>query len=573
MSIASQEGTSTTKTVGTRFVLPWLVGSLGAYFLTSYFSNFYPLSYQFVLLSLFFQLFCGMAAFLFFSDNLQTSQAEKHNDPLSILTLLLAFALSVSAVVISWQFPGLFQRRILFMDSSRLPAFLLLSLVSLGILAVLLKRMARSGFPEHLKQTRLFKLTQENLPGLLLALFFLGTYLVFAESINFPGFRTLDQFFDTDISEWLARLTSTTLQDVSIVRPVHPAVLLFLRPPVWFLSILVNGDRLQAVFLMNALAGALCVMLTWLIVKRASGNTTFSLIMASILGVSSSHLLLSSMLETYIYSAMALLFFTFLIQDERTSLKFTVPAGIVVFGITVTNLIQTCLLYFFNHPRIKVIVKYILIVVFITAALNLLQVWMYPNARSLFQPANLAREQYYIWNPFEFSWRTMGRFSLIARAIPLYGIVAPTPFILKEELGVEFPNFRTYQILLGEFHVAGYRGLADVTVKFWIVILGIAGILFILNLLRSPKQALLPLSLLLCLGFSFTLHLVYGDDPMLYSPNWVYALVLFVALALQRWADQRWLQFVMIAFLILLMNTNMRLIYQIMEVSAPYFGK
>jgi hypothetical protein len=167
----------------------------------------------------------------------------------------------------------------------------------------------------------------------------------------------------------------------------------------------------------------------------------------------------------------------------------------------------------------------------------------------------------------------MGRFSLIARAIPLYGVVAPTPFVLKEELAVEYPNFRTYQILLGEFHVAPYRGLGDITVKFWIMILAVAGILFVLNVFRSPKQVVFPLSLALCLGFSFLLHLVYGDDPMLYSPNWVYALILFVALMLQRWADRRWLQVFLILFLALLINTNLRLIYQILDVSWPYFGK
>jgi len=573
MSIATEESIPTKKSVKTRVFPAWLAGSVAAYFLTSFFSNFHPLFYQFIVLSLLFQLLCGTAVFLFLNETLEKSKAGRQIDPLAVLTLLVALGLSVAAALISWQFPGLFQRRILFMDSSRLPLFALLSLLSLGASIVLLKRLERNGSLERFKQTRFFKFTQQNLPGLLLAIFFLMTYLIFAESINFPGFRTLDQFFDTDISEWLTRLTTTTLQGASPVRAVHPAVLLFLRPLVWFLSLFLNGERLQAVFLMNALAGAVCVMLTWLIVKRASGNTVYALTMAAILGTSSSHLLLSSMLETYIYSALALLFFTFLIQNEHTSLKFTVPAGIVVFGITVTNLIQTCILYFFNFPRIKVLIKYILIVVIVTAGLNLLQVRAYPNARSLFQPANLEREQYYLWNPFDFSWRTIGRFSLIARAIPLYGIVAPTPFVLKEELGVEFPNFRTYQILLGEFHVAGYRGAADVTIKFWMVILAVAGILFLLDVFRSPKQVSFALSLLLCLGFSFSLHLVYGDDPVLYSPNWVYALVLFVALMLQRWADRRWLQFPLIVFLVMLMNANLGLIRQIMEVSAPYFGK
>ncbi|MGE5775000.1 MAG: hypothetical protein ACM33V_02205, partial [Chloroflexota bacterium] len=474
---------------------------------------------------------------------------------------------------ISWQFPGLFQRNILFMDPSRLPIFVLFALISLGIFSLLLKATDWNALLERFEQTRFFKFTQENLPGLLLAVFFFATYLIFAESINFPGFRTLDQFFDTDISEWLARLTVPTLQDASTVRAVHPAILIFLRSPVWLLSIFLNGDRLQAVFAMNALAGALCVLLAWLIVKRASGNSAYALIMASLLGASSAHLLLSSMLESYIYSALALLLFTFLIQDQQPSLKFTVPAGILVFGITITNFIQTCILYFFNHPRIKVIVKYVLIVTVAVAVLNLAQTQMYPKARSVFRPANYEREGYYIWNPLDLSWRTLGRFSLVARAVPLYGIVAPTPFLLTEELGVDVPNFRTYYTFLKEFHVAGYRGLADLTVKFWIVILAATGILFILSAFKSPKQALFPLSLLLCVGFSFCLHVVYGDDPMLYAPNWTYALVLFVALTLQRWADRRWLQLALLVFLVMLASTNLGLIQQIMQVSAPFYGK
>ncbi|HLO13645.1 MAG TPA: hypothetical protein VK206_02375 [Anaerolineales bacterium] len=206
------------------------------------------------------------------------------------------------------------------------------------------------------------------------------------------------------------------------------------------------------------------------------------------------------------------------------------------------------------------------------AILNVLQVWLYPNAQSLFLPANLLHEQQYVFNPFDFSWRAIGRSILTVRAILLYGIVAPTPFILTKEIGMDVPNFRTYQILLGEFHVASYHGLADVTVKFWIMILATAGILFILNLVKLPKQELFPLGLIVCLGFSLMLHLVYGDDPMLYSPNWVYALVLFVGLALEKWSNHRWLQISLIIFLVMLMATNLGLIYQIMEVSAPFYG-
>jgi len=260
------------------------------------------------------------------------------------------------------------------------------------------------------------------------------------------------------------------------------------------------------------------------------------------------------------------------VHSENISLKFTVPAGVLVFGITVSNIIQTCILYFLKYPRIKVIVKYVLLVVFITLMLNILQVWIYPNAKPVFVPANLLIEQRYGFG-LGSSWRAMGRFSLIVRAILLYGIVAPRPFILIKELGANFPNFRTFQITIGEFHVAGYTGLADITIRFWMIILIAAGILFIWNILKSPKQVLFSMGLVLCLGFSLVLHTVYGDDPLLYSPNWVYALVLFVALSLQKWADHKWLQITMIVFLGLMMTVNLNLIHQIMSVALPFYGK
>ncbi|RPJ17606.1 MAG: hypothetical protein EHM33_32870, partial [Chloroflexi bacterium] len=112
MSIASQ------KSIVTRFALSWLLGSVCAYFFVSYFSNFYSLPYQFILLSLLFQLLVGTAVFLFFDETLHAPQVEKHSEPLAILTLFIALTLSISAATIGWQFPGLFHRRILFMDSA-----------------------------------------------------------------------------------------------------------------------------------------------------------------------------------------------------------------------------------------------------------------------------------------------------------------------------------------------------------------------------------------------------------------------------------------------------------------------
>ena len=573
MNTTAQNNTLTLKLSIARFIPSGLAIALVGYFLASFFSNFYPFTYQFIFLNLLFQWIGWLVTFPFVSDAFQHERVEWRNHWIAILVLCLSFFLTVSAILVSWQFPDLFDQKLFFMDPARIPLFVFLTILSTGNIFIFRKLSFSIGILESLKENRVLLFVWENVPGILLATFFLATYLIFAESINFPGFRTLDQFFDLDISDWLARFAQVIPQNVSMVRAVHPAVLLFLRPWVWFFALFLHQDRLQAMFLMNAIAGAGCVFLTWVIMRRASGNAAYSLLFASILGASSAHLLLSSMLETYIYSALALLFFFFILQNENTSLKFTVPAGVLVFGITITNILQTCILYFMKAPRIKVLIKYILLVLVVTALLNMVQVWRYPdNAKSLLVASNLMNEQKYGVDIFSVSWRGLGRFNLMARAILLYGIAAPKPFILTKELGMIVPNFRTFQITGGEFHVAGYTGLADVTIKFWMLILVISGVLFILDLFKSPKQQMLSMGLLFCLGFNFSLHLLYGDDPLLYSPNWVYALVLFVAFALQKWADRKWLQLALTLFLVLQMSSNLMLIHQIMKASAPFYG-
>jgi len=191
----------------------------------------------------------------------------------------------------------------------------------------------------------------------------------------------------------------------------------------------------------------------------------------------------------------------------------------------------------------------------------------------LYDPANIVFEKRYQYDLFRTPWRLRGRVNLISRATLLYGVVAPSPYILMEELGASVPSFRTFQIAANELHVAGYKGFPDVTVKLWLAIIGLATILFTINFIRSPKEMLFPLSLILCLIFNFGLHIIYGDDPMLYSPNWVYALVLFVSLSLGKLADNKWLQLGLTIFLGMIIYTNLGLIQQIMEVSLPYYGK
>ena len=550
----------------------WLTGICIAYFLVGYFSNFYTSLYSFILLCLVFQVISGSLSHILLVDaqsNIKFNWRERWT---TWLFFGLTAAMAIKAVSIVWQFPDLFDRRILFMDGSRLGIFLFLLMPSFLGSIFIARRLDRSNYRDRLQKAPVWIFIQRNLAGIVLSIFFLFIYLLFANTINFPGYDTVDRYFDTDISEWLSRLAYVTPEQF-MARAVHPAVLLFLRPLVEFISFFLHGDKFQAVFLLNALTGASCVFLAWLITRHITENTTFSLIMAFLLGMGTPHLLLGSMIETYIYSAFALLLFVYLMQSNKTDLKYTIPAGVLVFGITVTNLIQTCILYVFKAPRVKVIVKYVAAVLAITLILNVLQAQIYQYVKVLYNPADLLFEQKYGLNFLDKDWARVGRFLLMVRAILLYAVVAPKPFILTTEIGSATPTFSVFKVTIGEFHVAGYTGLADLTAKLWMVIFFAACILFVWKLFKSPGKMRLPLALVVCMGFNLLLHTFWGDDPMLYSPDWAYALVLFVAYSFQDWVNNKWVQVAFILFLGLMTITNLDLIHQIMQVSQPFFGK
>ena len=539
-----------------RRVLPaFFIGGAAAFFITSFLINFYSGPISFIFLTLLSTSLCATTTYWIF---FRAPSAPRNWT--SALALIPASYLALSGFALLSNFPTLFDSRLLFMDSSRIPLFIIAAICALPLTWLLVRR-------------ELGRCNATSLHGLLLAGIFFITYFLFAATVNFPGHYTLDQYFDIDISAWLARLQAASAANITdVVRAVHPAVLLFLRPAVWFVSLFLNGDRLHAVFIVHALAASACVFLAWKIILRASGNNAYAILMASLLGVSASHLVLGSMIETYIYSALAVLFFVSLLQNESPSLKSLVPAGVLVFGITITNLAQTAILFFVTQPRrIVNIIQYGLLVVTIGLVLNLIQVALFPAAQPL-TLTNIRAEQGYQFDAQESPWRTRGRAVLTVRAVALYGIVAPEPFILTKELGVDFPNFRTFEITKGEFHVAGYSGLGDLLAKVWMLILAASLALFAWDWFKGRRNTF-SLGLLLCVGFNLALHLVYGDDPMLYSPDWVYALVLFVAFALQRFAAQKWFLAALSIFLIALITNNLYLLEQIMQASAPFYGK
>ena len=80
-------------------------------------------------------------------------------------------------------------------------------------------------------------------------------------------------------------------------------------------------------------------------------------------------------------------------------------------------------------------------------------------------------------------------------------------------------------------------------------------------------QAALAVNLL----FNFILHMNYGDDPILYSPDWTYALVLFFGISFESLGENKWLQVLLFVFAAALLFHNLELFGKVLEAISPFF--
>jgi hypothetical protein len=160
------------------------LGILPAYFLTTYFSTIYNGFVSFLLIGLLFQILCGILIRVFLSENPPKTDWRDHRA--SILTLITTAALPLSAAVISWQFPSLFDQRLLIMDASRLPVFLGLLVISTPLSLWGNYILGRSGFFHTIETAGPIRFLQKNRAGIVAALLFFLTYFILRKRLIFP---------------------------------------------------------------------------------------------------------------------------------------------------------------------------------------------------------------------------------------------------------------------------------------------------------------------------------------------------------------------------------------------------
>ncbi|MBL8098242.1 MAG: hypothetical protein JNK81_03625 [Anaerolineales bacterium] len=473
---------------------------------------------------------------------------EKNKTEFTLTVLLFAVLIvwALSLFQLANQFPSLFE--------AQAKTFVIGQWVLLSIVILVFFFLRKQS--EKLQ----IKFIEENWSGLLLACIFFSIYFLFVSIFNQPEFDVDDIFFDSDAFLWRRRFATELVRDYYF-RPVHPFVLIIIRPLVWLISIFLQGNTVYATFVLTAFAGALCVFLVWYFIKHFVTNRLYTLLIASLFGASTAQLVFSSLIETYIFlAAVALLFIVFLIKDKP--LFVLVITGLVAFGITISNFGQTVIAHFFIKRNIKQIIIYGLLVTAFIVPLTLLHNFVYPDS----QP--------YFWNLSSFDGEghnqfppTVQRANFLARVMILNSIAAPEPLILQEEIPFRKVWMFRASIKKDPMRLANYETLLqNITAYTWVGFVLLGGFLFLKNIRKQDNRY--HITFIIILLFNFALHMRYGKDVFLYSVNWTYALILFLALAWKEFSDTRWFQISLLAFIILLFINNSQLILTMLSTSA-----
>jgi hypothetical protein len=411
----------------------------------------------------------------------------------------------------------------------------------------------------------------DNAAGIILAFFFLLVYLYIGSHINQFVFSHTDNLFDADISAWIKRIADPDAWRLEMRSP-HPFAYFIFRPFGWLLYLVTKDPSLSA-RLLNASAGAAGVFLTWQLIKREFGNKVYAFLASALLGISASHFFFSSVVDTYIFSALALILFVYLVQGRGHSMMPLVGSGVLTFGITLTNFVQNFIVFVISRPKLREIIRFAGWVISVSVLLTYLHAAVYPASKLFFLTPDIQNEGKFFQDINESHyWKTTGRLVLLTRTVLLYAVISPQPYALLEEVGSTTPEFRFFKITPGVFHQSGYKGLGQFLAGTWVLALFAASLTFLWNLIRTHKISL-SLSFVLCIAFNFVLHTLYGEEPFLYSSGWAYALIFFVTFELAPFSRNRFFQAAFFLFLVLLVYHQWQFFESLFEILDPYLIK
>ncbi len=538
------------------------------YFMLGFFDEAVKTTWQ---AALFAFLFISIACIFLAPIVSKISQSKADGFLSKPINLVMILALPVFLIMLaaaSAQFPAMFVWQNITLRADLLGAYLISGCIA-GALNV---KIVKHPLIHHFYQTSFYQFALQHLPGAYAGGMFFFIHLILARALNHPAFSRNSVVFETDAGPWMTILASP--QSDAINRAVHPLVLIFSRPVIRFFALFTGEYWNLAAMLVVALLGAACVFMAYVFVYRAVKSKTYAFLFAVFLGVTPSHLLFGSLTENYVFGMTSLIFFFLLVQSKEKRFGRLIPSGVIVFGITVANIAQTAIGLFFRKLGFWNVVRYCFLVLSAGVVLTTITNAVYPNKQTFFfVPADLAFEANFIRSKDGTPLVGIQRKAeVVARTMLLYQIAAPQPLIvISQKKNDPFPTIDLKTFDWRENKLASYKGLGNLPLFLWLILLAGGVMLFLKNLRTSPHTEL-TLGLLGVLGFNALLHLFYGTELFLYTPYWTYALAFFLALAYEEMADTTWFQAVLAAFVILLMLNNGWFLFVILRALAPFFS-
>jgi hypothetical protein len=257
--------------------------------------------------------------------------------------------------------------------------------------------------------------------------------------------------------------------------------------------------------------------------------------------------------------------------------------SVITFGITLTNYAQNFIGFVVDQlPKLTrktfgeffaKVFQFTALTLSLGIVISVVHAAWYPSARLFFQLSDAQIEGDFSLAVFQGpQWKLTGRIILLVRTMLLYTVIAPQPFVFGREVGAWLPYFSFFKLTPQIYSYSEYSGTGNILVFIWAALLLLSGIFFLWKLVRTRKVDL-SLAFALSLLFNFVLHISYGFEPILYSPDWAYALIFFVGVSLAPLAGNRFFQAALLAFLILLAWNQVQLLQFILDTIAPFYGR
>ncbi len=490
--------------------------------------------------------------------------------PLNII-LCLALPLLLSALIFaSMQFPSMFVLEYISVPSDWFGLFIASALAA-GVWGVgALEQFESRGYYQRFRQRTVFKFIKENLPGIYAGGMFFLINLIIARALNHPALNINTVLFESDAGPWMSILGSP--EGDAVNRSVHPLILITVRPLIRFVALFTADHWNLAAMITVAAMSGLCVLMAWIFVKRATEEKTYAFLFAILLGSTATHLFFGSLTDTYVFGMTSLIFFFLLIQAKENRFSVLVPVGLLVFGITITNIAQGVIGLFFNKFGFWRLARYCVFIITAGIALTVFASMLYPGRQTFFfVPADLAVETNFIKPIYESpAERLLERFKIVSRTMLLYGVTGPRPIeVIADKPPRPTIDLKTFD---PPNHIyASYKGFANIPLALWLILLA-GSFLFFAKGLRSSPHVPLMLGLLGSLAFNFLLHMNYGTELFLYTPYWTYALIFFIALAFAELAGKKWFESILAVFVFALMINNAWFIFVILRGLAPFYA-